>query len=81
MQAHINQEASNTWLRKGNMYGEKEGFMVAIQDQVINTRYYSKHIIKDPNTITDKCRLCKQQIETIDHIITGTQSTPEDTTM
>ncbi|KAK4879905.1 hypothetical protein RN001_008051 [Aquatica leii] len=71
MQPHIDYEASNTWLRKGNIYGETEGFMVAIQDQVIKTRYYSKHIIKDPSTATDKCRLCKQQIETIDHIITG----------
>ncbi|KAK4871470.1 hypothetical protein RN001_015594 [Aquatica leii] len=45
--------------------------MVAIQDQVINTRYYKKHIIKNLNTTTDKCRLCKQQIETIDRMITG----------
>ncbi|KAK4875475.1 hypothetical protein RN001_011897 [Aquatica leii] len=71
MQPHIDHKASNTWLRKGNIYYETEGFMVAIQDQVIKTRYYSKLIIKDPNTSTDKCRLCKQQIETIDHIITG----------
>lgn len=45
--------------------------MIGIQDQTINTRYYSKHIIKDSNTTTDKCRLCKQQIETIDHITGG----------
>ena len=70
-QPHIDQQASNTWLTKGNIYGETEGFMIAIQDQIINTKYYSKHIIKDPNTTTDRCRLCKQQIETIDHIIGG----------
>ncbi|XP_049959582.1 uncharacterized protein LOC126477545 [Schistocerca serialis cubense] len=45
--------------------------MIAIQDQTINTRYYSKYIIKDPNTTTDRCRLCKQQIETVDHITSG----------
>lgn len=70
-QPHIDQEASNTWLRRGNVYSETEGFMVAIQDQTINTRYYSKHIIKNPNTTTDQCRLCKQQLETIDHITSG----------
>jgi len=41
-----------------------------MQDQTINTRYYSKHI-KDPNITTDLCRLCKQQIETIDYITGG----------
>lgn len=70
-QEHIDPQASNAWLKKGNIYGETEGFMVAIQDQVINTRYYNKHIIKDPSAKTDKCRLCKTQIETIEHIIGG----------
>lgn len=31
-QQRIDQEASNTWLRKGNIFGETEGFMIAIQD-------------------------------------------------
>lgn len=70
-QTYIDKQASNAWLRTGNIYSETEGFMIAIQDQTINTKYYSKHIIKDPNTQTDKCRLCKQQIETIDHITGG----------
>lgn len=70
-QPHIDTAASNAWLTRGNLYGETEGFMVAIQDQIIATRSYQKHIIKDPNTPTDKCRLCHTQIETIEHITGG----------
>lgn len=40
-----------------------------------NTGSNNQHItivnIKDPNTTTDKCKLCKQQTQTIDHIIGG----------
>ncbi|XP_028174995.1 uncharacterized protein LOC114363470 [Ostrinia furnacalis] len=69
-QDHVDQSASSTWLTKGNIFGETEGFMVAIQDQVIKTRNYSKYILKE--TIeTDKCRLCNQTTENIDHITGG----------
>lgn len=33
-------------LSKGALYPEKEGFMLTIQDQVVSTRNYMKHIIK-----------------------------------
>ena len=44
--------------------------MVAIQDKIINTRNYKKYILKQ-DIPTDKCRMCNEQTETIDHITSG----------
>lgn len=41
--------------------------MIAIQDQVIETRNYQKHIIKTPLS-SDLCRRCNSSSETIQHI-------------
>ena len=49
--------------------GENEGLITAVQDQALNTRYYSKHIIKQGTT--DRCRMCHTQPETVEHIISG----------
>ena len=40
----------------------------------MNTRYYSKHIIKQGTT--DRCRIC--QAETVEHIISGYQTLAAD---
>lgn len=32
IQEHIEQKAFCTWLTKGNIFGETEGFLIAIQD-------------------------------------------------
>ncbi|KAG6462064.1 hypothetical protein O3G_MSEX013040 [Manduca sexta] len=61
-------EASNKWLKLGSLFPETEGFIIAIQDQVINTNNYKKYIVKDPNTHNDKCRKCHRHPETIQHI-------------
>ncbi|VEN51470.1 unnamed protein product [Callosobruchus maculatus] len=70
-QDHINQKQSYAWLQDGQLFPETEGFMLAIQDQVIATRNYKKYIIKDPSITDDNCRKCQQQKETIDHITSG----------
>ncbi|KAL0882135.1 hypothetical protein ABMA27_000695 [Loxostege sticticalis] len=67
-QPHVDLKASNKWLKLGALFPETEGFMIAIQDQIINTRNYKKYILKDPHLITDKCRKCNRQSETIQHI-------------
>ncbi|XP_050561144.1 uncharacterized protein LOC126912570 [Spodoptera frugiperda] len=67
-QAHVNTIASNKWLKIGNLFPETEGFIIAIQDQIINTKNYRKFIIKDPTVTNDKCRKCHLQPETIQHI-------------
>jgi hypothetical protein len=70
-QQHIDKTLSNNWLKYSGLYAETEGFIIAIQDKIIKTKNYTKHIIKD-NTITnDTCRKCKTQKETIEHITGG----------
>ncbi|KAL3282984.1 hypothetical protein HHI36_006142 [Cryptolaemus montrouzieri] len=39
-QPHIDKKASNIWLMKGELFAKTEGFLIAIQDQVITTNNY-----------------------------------------
>lgn len=66
----IDKELTYAWLKDGYLFPETEGFVLAIQDQVIATKNYKKYIIKD-GTENDKCRRCNQQPETIQHILGG----------
>lgn len=70
---HIDRQRSYTWLMKGTLQPETEGFAIAIQDGVINTRNYRKHILKDHTIISDMCRKCRVASETLDHILSGCQ--------
>jgi hypothetical protein len=65
---HVDSTATFNWIRDGYIFSETEGFMLAIQDQVIATKYYQKHIIHAVSVLNDKCRLCINKPETIDHI-------------
>lgn len=62
---------SNHYLKAGQLFPETEGYIIAIQDQVIPTRNYLKYIIKDVNIKDDKCRICGKYGETIQHITGG----------
>ena len=70
-QIYVDKEASNAWLRYGDLFPETEGFFIAIQDQVVNTKNYRKHIIKDPSVRDDRCRKCNEKAETIQHIMSA----------
>ena len=72
----IDMELSFKWMKHTELKGETEGLITAAQDQALNTRYYSKHIIKKGTT--DKCRMCNNQPETVGHIISGCQSLAAD---
>ena len=50
---------------------ETEEHIKAAQDQSLKTRYYSKHISTQGTTNT--CRMCHNQPETMEHIISGCQ--------
>uniref|UniRef100_A0A8D8RDC3 Reverse transcriptase domain-containing protein n=1 Tax=Cacopsylla melanoneura TaxID=428564 RepID=A0A8D8RDC3_9HEMI len=67
-QPHVDKLASYAWLTSGELMPETEGFFVAIQDQVINTKNYLKHIVRDPQVLDDRCRKCREKPETIQHI-------------
>ena len=66
----IDKTSSNLWLKKGNIFGETVGFMIAIQDRVIRTKNYRKYILKE-NLVDVKCRRCAMQTESIEHITGG----------
>lgn len=66
---HINKIESVRFLTKGYLQPETEGFFMAIQDKVIRTKNYEKHILK-MGTV-DKCRKCNLPGETIEHITSG----------
>lgn len=61
--------ASVSWLRFSNLFGETEGFVCAIMDEVILTNNYRKYIIKDGTV--DICRACHSPGESIRYIISG----------
>jgi hypothetical protein len=50
-----------------DLFAETEGFLTAIQDQVILTRNYKKYILKQPDT-EELCRRCEKESEKIQHI-------------
>jgi len=66
-QQYVDIEASNKWLTNMNLFAEKEGFLTAIQVQVILTRNYKKYILKQPDT-DELFRRCGKELETIQHI-------------
>jgi len=59
-------EQSYSWLKSGDIKGETESTIVAAQDQAIGTNYFKNKILKEE--IENKCWLCKQHEETIDHL-------------
>ena len=69
---HVDVELSFEWMKHTGLKGETEGLITAAQNQALNTRYYSKHVIKQGTT--DRCRMCHTQTETVEHIISGCQT-------
>ena len=66
-QQYVDTQASNKWLTNADLFAETEGFLTAIQDQVILTRNYKIYILKQPDT-EELCRRCAKESETIQHI-------------
>ena len=73
---YVDQEMSFQWMKYTGLKGETEGLITAAQDQALNIRYYSKHIIKQEST--DRCKSCHTQVETVQHIISGCQTLAAD---
>ena len=66
-----NKAKTHQWLSSSSLKGQTEGFIVAEQDQSIPTRVYQSKVLK--NGVDPKCRLCKNNKETVDHIISDAQ--------
>jgi hypothetical protein len=65
----VNTGQSYRWLKSDDIKRETESILVAAQDQAISTNYFKNKILKEE--IENKCRLCKQHEETIDHLTSG----------
>jgi hypothetical protein len=66
-QQYVDIEASNKWLTNADLFAETEGFLTAIQDQIILPRNYKKYILKQPDT-DELRRRCGKESETIQHL-------------
>lgn len=69
-QEEVDKTKTHTYLMQGYLYPQTEGTLMAIQDQVIPTRTYVKHIMQQQIEST-KCRLCNNAEETIQHLSSG----------
>jgi len=58
---------ANKQLTNADLFAETEGFLTAIQDQVILTRNYKKYILKQPDA-KKLHRRCGKESVTIQHI-------------
>jgi len=65
----VDKRISLNWLRSSRLKGVSEGFICAVQDQCLRTRNYSRHILHE--SIDEKCRLCHQSAETLDHLLSS----------
>ena len=64
---HVEVELLFEWMKHTGLKGETEGLITAAQDQALNTRYYSKHIIKQ-GTLTDaECAIPSQKLWNTSH--------------
>lgn len=67
--AHTDKTASLKWLTSPSLKRATEATICAIQEQAITTNYIRKHIFK--MDISDQCRVCRMEKETIHHVISG----------
>jgi hypothetical protein len=65
----VENEQSYRWLEFWRRKGETESTVVAVQDQAISTNYLKRKIFKEE--IECRCRLCKEYVETVDHLTSG----------
>jgi hypothetical protein len=54
---------------RGDLKGETESEIIAAQDQALQTKYLATKILQTERD--NKCRLCKQFDETVEHIISA----------
>ena len=64
---NISHQKTWTWLRKGNLKRETKSLLIAALDNAIRTNHIKARI--DRTQQNNKCRLCRDRDETINHII------------
>ena len=56
-------------MKEGSLKRETEALIIAAQDQAIRTNHIKETI--DKSQIDATCRMCREKIETVSHIISG----------
>ena len=65
---HVDVEMSFQWMKYTELKGETEGLITAAQDQALNTRYYSKHIIKKGPLTDAECAIPRLRLWNIEWV-------------
>ena len=65
----LDQKKSMSWLNNCHMSPQSEGYICAMQELAIFTRWHERHILK--NAKSDTCRICGKESETTFHLLAG----------
>ena len=68
---NMNEKLNNEWLKKGNFSSHVEGYICTIQEEETNTHYLK---LQRNSNINPVRRSCKQQNETIQHVVASCPS-------
>ena len=67
---NLDKNQSLSWRKDRYIESKTEAYMSAITEQEISTKYIQKK--RSKNTLmSDKCRLCKSNVEDIHHIVSS----------
>ena len=69
---NIDYKLSWAWMQLDSLSSQVEGYIITLQDQEIYTKTARKRHEKDPvkkQEIDTRCRMCKQEDETLQHIL------------
>ena len=63
------------WLKSGYLTPSTESYLFAAQEQAIRTNYRRRKIYKEKDVngecVSDKCRVCGKEVETVKHVADG----------
>ncbi|KAL7634034.1 UNVERIFIED_CONTAM: hypothetical protein RMT77_015359 [Armadillidium vulgare] len=69
---YIDKEKSVEIFSRDELNAEDERMIMAAQDLTLRTKWFRKHI--EGENISDKCRVCDQDTESVPHILAGCQT-------
>ena len=68
----VDTEGSFAWLTDGRFQAETKGLVIAEQDGILHKNRYKHTVLKMSTTST--CRVCREEEETIGHIVSACRS-------
>jgi len=62
---------SLAWLKSSTLQPGMEGFIIAVQEQMVATRNFAANVASSGATLSPMCRMCESAVETVDHILSS----------